>query len=151
MAQSNLSFSLSRMVASTLRYWWRVSLSVALGVAVATAVIVGALLVGDSMRGSLRQLTIERLGNTEVVIFPGGFGTIDELFEALTLIQTAKLAEFPVILADREYWSPLIDWLRDTMLKRKCISESDLQRFQILDTPYEIADVLDRCIDGHHS
>ena len=79
MAQYNLSLSLSRMVASALRYWWRVSLSVAFGVAVATAVIVGALLVGDSMRGSLRQLTIERLGNTEVVIFPGGFFSAENI------------------------------------------------------------------------
>lgn len=65
--------SLSRVVIATIRHWWRVSLSVAMGVAVATAVIVGALLVGDSMRGSLRQLTVERLGKTEVAIIPGGF------------------------------------------------------------------------------
>ena len=79
MAHPNISLSLSRIVASTIRHWWRVSLSVALGVAVATAVIVGALLVGDSMRGSLRQLTIERLGNTEVVILPGGFFSADKI------------------------------------------------------------------------
>lgn len=82
------------------------------------------------------------------LIFPGGFGTIDELFEALTLIQTGKLATFPVILAGRSYWTPLIDWLRDSMLAHGCISEDDLHRFEILDDPEEIADKLDQCIDG---
>ncbi|MEQ9408287.1 MAG: TIGR00730 family Rossman fold protein [Fuerstiella sp.] len=82
------------------------------------------------------------------LIFPGGFGTIDELFESLTLIQTGKLAEFPVILAGRRYWSPLVDWLRDTMLKRGCISADDLDRFHLLDDPEEIATVLDQWIDG---
>lgn len=67
------SLSLRRMISASMRHSWRISTSVALGVATATAVIVGALLVGDSMRGSLRGLTIERLGKTEVVIAPGGF------------------------------------------------------------------------------
>lgn len=81
------------------------------------------------------------------VIFPGGFGTIDELFEALTLIQTNKLAAFPVILASRAYWSPLVDWLRQAMLARGCIAAEDLDRFQLLDDPLEIADALDRSIE----
>lgn len=84
------------------------------------------------------------------VIFPGGFGTIDELFEALTLIQTNKLAEFPVILAGSAYWSPLIDWLRDSMLTSGWISPIDLDRFRLMDDPEEIAETLDRCIDGCH-
>ncbi len=67
------SLTLSRMIFVGVRRSWRVSLSVALGVALATAVIVGALLVGDSMRGSLRSLTLERLGRTEAAIFPGAF------------------------------------------------------------------------------
>lgn len=78
------------------------------------------------------------------VIFPGGFGTIDELFEALTLIQTERLGEFPVILAGQAYWSPLIDWLRNTMLANGCISEFDLDRFELLDDPDDIAETLDR-------
>ena len=82
------------------------------------------------------------------VIFPGGFGTIDELFEALTLIQTGKLADFPVILAGSVYWSPLIDWLRDSMLARAYISDDDLGRFELLDDPEVIAETLDRRIDG---
>ncbi len=72
-------FTMSRMIRASMTYSWRVSGSVALGVATATAVIVGALLVGDSMRGSLRGLTIERLGNTENAIFPGGFFEVDGL------------------------------------------------------------------------
>lgn len=82
------------------------------------------------------------------VIFPGGFGTIDELFESLTLIQTGKLSEFSVILAGRDYWSPLVDWMCDTLLDRSHISATDLDRFQLLYDPQEIADTLDRCIDG---
>lgn len=82
------------------------------------------------------------------VIFPGGFGTSDELFEALTLIQTGKLAQFPVILAGSEFWSPLVDWLRNTMLTSGCISLEDLDRLQIMDDPRQIADTLDQCIDG---
>lgn len=69
----NRSLSLTRMIWAGMRHSWRVSASVALGVATATAVIVGALLVGDSMRGSLRALTVERLGKTEIAISPGRF------------------------------------------------------------------------------
>lgn len=75
-------FTMSHLIRASMRYSWRVSGSVALGVATATAVIVGALLVGDSMRGSLRGLTIERLGNTESAIFPGGFFEVDGLTKA---------------------------------------------------------------------
>ncbi len=75
-------FTMLRFIRASMRYSWRVSGSVALGVATATAVIVGALLVGDSMRGSLRGLTIERLGNTENAIFPGGFFEVDGLTSA---------------------------------------------------------------------
>ncbi len=69
----NGSLSLTSMIWAGMRHSWRVSASVALGVATATAVIVGALLVGDSMRGSLRALTVERLGKTEFAILPGRF------------------------------------------------------------------------------
>ena len=66
-----------RMALASIRHGWRISLAVALGVATAAAVIVGALLVGDSMRGSLRALTVERLGNTEAAVIPGGFFEVD--------------------------------------------------------------------------
>jgi len=74
--------TMSRLINASMRYSWRVSGSVALGVATATAVIVGALLVGDSMRGSLRGLTIERLGATENAVFPGGFFEVDGVTKA---------------------------------------------------------------------
>lgn len=76
---STAPFTTLRLIRASMKYSWRVSGSVALGVATATAVIVGALLVGDSMRGSLRGLTIERLGNTENAVFPGGFFEVEGL------------------------------------------------------------------------
>jgi uncharacterized protein (TIGR00730 family) len=82
------------------------------------------------------------------VIFPGGFGTMDELFEALTLIQTGKLAEFPVVLVGRDYWHPLVNWLRDTMHGDGCIGVEDMERFTLLDTAEQVADHLDHAIDG---
>ncbi len=71
------------------------------------------------------------------VILPGGFGTMDELFEALTLIQTKRIKSFPVILMGSEYWKGLFDWLRKTMLRDDKISPEDLDRFQIIDDPDE--------------
>ena len=79
------------MVIAGLWHSWRVGVAVALGVATATAVIVGALLVGDSMRGSLRALTVERLGRTESVVIPGGFFESEE-------IVTGDVRVFPLIL-----------------------------------------------------
>lgn len=72
------------------------------------------------------------------VIFPGGFGTMDELFEALTLIQTHKVIHFPVILYDSTYWSGLINWMREVMLPRGTISPQDLDLLHISDDPEEI-------------
>ena len=72
------------------------------------------------------------------VILPGGFGTMDELLEALTLIQTKRIKSFPVILMGSEYWKGLYDWLRGTMLRDNKISPEDLERFQILDDPEEV-------------
>jgi len=71
------------------------------------------------------------------VILPGGFGTMDELFEALTLIQTQRIKGFPVVLMGSEYWKGLYDWLRGTMLRDNRISPEDLERFQIIDDPDE--------------
>jgi uncharacterized protein (TIGR00730 family) len=71
------------------------------------------------------------------VVMPGGFGTIDELFEALTLIQTKRIKSFPVILMGSEYWKGLLDWLRKTMLHDSKISPEDLELFQIIDDPEE--------------
>jgi predicted Rossmann-fold nucleotide-binding protein len=69
------------------------------------------------------------------VIFPGGFGTLDELFEALALIQTGKISHFPVVLFDSAYWSGLVTWLRDVALASDRISAADLDLLQITDDP----------------
>jgi uncharacterized protein (TIGR00730 family) len=76
------------------------------------------------------------------VIFPGGFGTLDELFEALTLIQTGKIYNFPVILYGSEYWAGLIDWLRSTMLAKGNISSPDVDLMVITDSPEEVRDLV---------
>ena len=67
------------------------------------------------------------------VILPGGFGTMDELFEALTLVQTHKVNQFPVILIGAEFWAPLLAWLRDTLVPQGLISPEDLELFQVTD------------------
>jgi uncharacterized protein (TIGR00730 family) len=71
------------------------------------------------------------------LIFPGGFGTLDELFEALVLIQTGKIANFPVVLFGRAYWAGLVDWLRATMLAGGKIAPADLELMPIVDSPAE--------------
>jgi len=71
------------------------------------------------------------------VILPGGFGTMDELFEALTLIQTKRIKPFPVILVGSEYWKGLIDWIKDTMFRHDKIDSNDLDIIQIIDDPDE--------------
>jgi uncharacterized protein (TIGR00730 family) len=76
------------------------------------------------------------------VVFPGGFGTMDELFEALTLIQTGKVTEFPVVLVGSDYWSGLVDWFRERMLAEGNISPDDLDLFKLTDEPLEVRDLL---------
>ena len=76
------------------------------------------------------------------VIFPGGFGTMDELFESLTLIQTGKIRHFPVILYNRSYWQGLVDWLKESMLRHHCIKENDLDLFHIVDTPEGVTELI---------
>jgi len=78
------------------------------------------------------------------IIMPGGFGTLDELFEALTLIQTERIKFFPVILIDSKYWEGLIDWIKGTLIKEKSISESDLEIFNLVDTPEEAVGIIKR-------
>ena len=76
------------------------------------------------------------------VILPGGIGTLDELFESLTLIQTGKVRHFPVVLVGRSYWTGLIDWMRDTMLAQGAIGETDLNLFHLTDDPDEVIDII---------
>jgi uncharacterized protein (TIGR00730 family) len=78
------------------------------------------------------------------VVFPGGFGTADELFESLTLIQTGKVRHFPVVLFGSEFWAPLLEWVNDTLLPQHLISASDLELLSVTDSPEEaLARVLD--------
>ena len=71
------------------------------------------------------------------VIMPGGFGTMDELFEALTLVQTKRIRPFPVILMESDYWSGLVDWIKESLLARGNISAQDLDIFTLIDDPRE--------------
>ena len=80
------------------------------------------------------------------VIMPGGFGTLDELFESLTLIQTSRIRSFPVILMDQEYWKGLVKWLKEILLKRHAISESDLDIFTLVDTPEEAVHIIKKTV-----
>jgi len=78
------------------------------------------------------------------VIFPGGFGTLDELYESLTLIQTGKVLDFPVVLFDTEYWRPMLDWVRSRLLEDGMISPDDVQLLSATDEPEEaVAHVVD--------
>lgn len=76
------------------------------------------------------------------IVLPGGFGTMDELFEAMTLVQTQKVTAFPIVLVDSGYWGGLLDWLRETMVGAGKASEEDLQLLQVVDTVEEALDVL---------
>src|SRR5512132_839453 len=76
------------------------------------------------------------------VVLPGGFGTFDELFEALTLVQTEKVTSFPIVLVGTAYWSGLVDWIRGTVLADGKISESDLEMFRVTDDVDEAVAVM---------
>lgn len=76
------------------------------------------------------------------IIFPGGFGTLDELFEALTLIQTKKIRNFPVVLFGAEYWKGMLDWIRDMAMKEGKVSEQDLNLLHLTDSPAEVVKII---------
>jgi len=80
------------------------------------------------------------------IILPGGFGTLDELFEAVTLIQTKRIRPLPVILAGSEYWSGLIDWIKSKLLTEKRISAEDADILQVLDDPEEIVQTVKKVV-----
>ena len=80
------------------------------------------------------------------IIMPGGFGTLDELFEAVTLIQTERIKPFPLILVGSDYWAGLIDWIKDKLLAEKRISPEDLEILQIMDEPDEIVKAVEKII-----
>jgi uncharacterized protein (TIGR00730 family) len=80
------------------------------------------------------------------VILPGGFGTLDELLESITLIQTHKIRPFPVILVGSKYWKGLLDWIKEVVLKEGKISPSDLEILQVLDEPEEIIRIIKKTV-----
>lgn len=82
------------------------------------------------------------------VVMPGGFGTLDELFEAITLIQTNKIHKFPIILVGSKFWRGLIDWVKDTMLGAGNISAKDLDLIKIVDTEDEVVKIIDAFYKG---
>ncbi len=77
------------------------------------------------------------------IVMPGGFGTLDELTEALTLIQTKKIGRFPIVMVGKKFWSGLIDWFKKTLVEDKMISSDDLFLFNLVDTPEEAVKVID--------
>ncbi|GHN00262.1 cytokinin riboside 5'-monophosphate phosphoribohydrolase [Cytophagales bacterium WSM2-2] len=77
------------------------------------------------------------------IVMPGGFGTIDELSEALTLIQTKKIGRFPIVLVGKKFWNGMIEWVKDVLVSEKMISPEDLDLFSIVDTPEEAVAVID--------
>lgn len=86
--------------------------------------------------------------STAFVVFPGGFGTLDELFEALTLVQTKKIKPFPIYLIDSEYWGGLLDWIKSSLLAKGAISESNLNLFKLVDDISTIPAEIDAYYDS---
>ena len=85
------------------------------------------------------------------IVLPGGYGTLDEMFEALTLIQTNKSGKFPIILIGTKFWSGLINWIRDVLLKEeKNISEVDLDLIKIVDSPEEAVNQINEFYKKYH-
>jgi uncharacterized protein (TIGR00730 family) len=82
-------------------------------------------------------------------VLPGGFGTLDELFEALTLVQTRKVTSFPVVLMGKDYWQGLLDWLRGSVLEHEKISAVDLDLIQLSDDADEVVDIMKRASRQH--
>jgi uncharacterized protein (TIGR00730 family) len=91
----------------------------------------------------VRKMMFVKYSNA-FIIFPGGFGTLDELFESLTLIQTKKIRDFPVVLYGTQYWGGMIDWIRDIVLTEGKIAEQDLKLLHLTDSPSEIVEIISR-------
>jgi uncharacterized protein (TIGR00730 family) len=80
------------------------------------------------------------------IIIPGGFGTLDELFEALTLIQTKRIKYFPIILMDSQFWNGLLDWVKNTLIKENKVSKFDFDIFNVVDTPEEAVSIIKKTV-----
>lgn len=89
----------------------------------------------------IRKLMLAKYSYAFVAL-PGGFGTLDELFEIATLVQTRKVEEFPIVLGGSEFWNPMLDFLRHTMVREGTISMADVDRFHVSDSPEEIASIV---------
>ena len=85
------------------------------------------------------------------VAMPGGFGTLDELFEAITLIQTNKIGKFPIILVGTEFWSGILEWIKSTLVEKyKNVSLTDIDLFSIVDTADEVVEIINTFYNKHH-
>jgi uncharacterized protein (TIGR00730 family) len=82
------------------------------------------------------------------IIFPGGYGTLDELFESLTLIQTRKIRNFPVVLFGSKYWGGMMDWIKETLLVEGKINEKDVELLRVTDSPAEVVEIISRSQDS---
>jgi predicted Rossmann-fold nucleotide-binding protein len=82
------------------------------------------------------------------VVLPGGFGTMDELFEALTLVATGKITKFPIVLVGRSYWSGLLGWIQDTMLAHANIGHAEFGLISIVDEPGEVVEIIRKAHAG---
>jgi len=85
------------------------------------------------------------------VITPGGFGTMDEFFEALTLMQTGKIRRFPIIMFGKDYWDGLIKWMKDTLIPSGTISKEDMNLFCITDDPEEVVRIIEESYEKQHA
>jgi uncharacterized protein (TIGR00730 family) len=94
----------------------------------------------------VRRMMFVKYATAGFVTLPGGYGTLDEFSEAITLFQTGKVERFPMILMGRDYWAGLLDWFRNTLLARAYIEPADLELFQVEDDPAEVV----RIIQEHH-
>jgi uncharacterized protein (TIGR00730 family) len=94
----------------------------------------------------VRKMMFVKYSNA-FIIFPGGFGTLDELFEALTLIQTRKIRNFPVVLYGSEYWQGMLDWIRGPVLGAANIAAHDLRLLHLTDSPAEVVEIISRSQD----
>lgn len=86
----------------------------------------------------VRKLMLVRYANA-FIIFPGGYGTLDEFYEVLTLVQCGKVEEMPIVLYDSEFWNPMVKWMEKTLLGEGCISPHELELFRVVDTPEDAA------------
>jgi uncharacterized protein (TIGR00730 family) len=95
-----------------------------------------------------RKVCFVRYSHAFVVV-PGGFGTLDELFEALVLVQTGKIVAFPVILVGTGFWAPMVDWIRDRLVGEGMIAPADLELFAVTDDPDEVCRLVCASADAH--